>query len=84
MSHNSATQWGTADAEIKDHVLRNQSSKVVPLKPGVAENIAMHASPIARDFFLELISTSLVQSPLFLSKLLPSFSCVSYGYETEL
>ena len=30
---------------------------VLPLKPGQGQNIAMHASPTARDFFLELIFT---------------------------
>ena len=43
---------GTADAEIKDHLLGIQSSTVLPLKPGVGQNIAMHASATARDFFL--------------------------------
>ena len=34
----------------------------MPLKSGVGHNIATYASPTARDFFLELISTFLVHS----------------------
>ena len=43
---------GKADAEIKLHLLRTKSSKVLPVKPGVGQNIAMHVEPTARDFFL--------------------------------
>ena len=32
-----------------------QSSKVFSVKPGVGYNIAIHASPTARDFFLSKI-----------------------------
>ena len=57
-------QWCTADAEIKDPSVKNpELSKVFPLKPWVGQNIAMHASPIDRNFFLELIYTLLVHSP---------------------
>ena len=38
---------------------------VLPSKPGVIHNIAMHASPTAMEFFLELVSTFLVHSPSF-------------------
>ena len=31
---------------------RTQGSKVVPLKPGVGQYIAMHATPAAKDCFL--------------------------------
>ena len=55
----------------------DQSSKVLPLQPGIGQNIAMHALPAARDFVLELISTFLVHSPSFFSKTSPKFSCVS-------
>ena len=44
-------QWGAADAEITSHLLRTQSSKVLPLKPGVGQYIAIHAMSTARDFF---------------------------------
>ena len=36
------------------HLLRIQNSEVLPLKPGVRPTIAMHASPTARDMFLQL------------------------------
>ena len=33
--------------KLKPHLLRSQSSKVLPLKPGVGHDRAMHASPTA-------------------------------------
>ena len=42
-------QWGTADAE-KTHLLRTQSSKVLPFKPEAGPYTAMHATPTGRDF----------------------------------
>ena len=47
-------QWGAADAEIKVPSVRTQSLKlnVLPLKPGVGQYIAIHATLTARDFFL--------------------------------
>ena len=45
-------QWGAADAEIKSHLVRTQSLNVLPLKPGVSQYIAIHATLAARDFFL--------------------------------
>ena len=48
-----AQQWGAADAEIKrSHLMRTQSLKILPLKPGVGQYIAVHATLTARDFFL--------------------------------
>ena len=38
--------------KLKTNLFRTLRSKVLPLKPGVDQNIAMHASPTARDFFL--------------------------------
>ena len=38
--------------KLKSHLMRTQSLKVVPLKPGVGQYIAMHATLTARDFFL--------------------------------
>ena len=39
--------------KLRSHLLRKtQSSKVLPLKPGVGQYIAMHATATARDFFL--------------------------------
>ena len=51
--------------KLKTHLLRTYSSKVLPLKPGVGQNIALHASLTARYFFFELISTLPVHSPAF-------------------
>ena len=33
------------------HLLRTQSLNVLPLKPGVGQYMAIHATLIARDFF---------------------------------
>ena len=38
--------------KLKSHVLRTQSLKVLPLKPGVGQYIAIYATLTARDFFL--------------------------------
>ena len=38
--------------KLKSHLLRTQSLKVLTLKPGVGQYIAMHATLTARDFFL--------------------------------
>ena len=47
-------QWGAADAEIKVPPGENIELrlKVLPLKPGVDQYIAMHATFTARGFFL--------------------------------
>ena len=37
--------------KLKSYLLRTQSLKVLPLKPGVDQYIAIHATLIARDFF---------------------------------
>ena len=38
--------------KLKSHLMRTQSLKVLLLKPGVGQYIAMHATLTARDFFL--------------------------------
>ena len=38
--------------KLKSHLVRTQSSNVLTLKPGVGQNIAIHATLTARDFFL--------------------------------
>ena len=38
--------------KLKSHLMRTQSLKVLFLKPGVGQYIAMHATLTARDFFL--------------------------------
>ena len=50
--------------KIKSHLMRTQSLKVLPLKPGVGQYIAMHATLTAGISSL-LISTLPVHSPAF-------------------
>ena len=38
--------------KLKSHLVGTQSLNVLPLKPGVSEYIAIHATLTARDFFL--------------------------------
>ena len=38
--------------KLKSLLMRTQNLKVLPLKPGVGQDIAMHAMHTARDFFL--------------------------------
>ena len=38
--------------KLKSHLVRTQSLNVLPLKPGVGQNIAIQATLTARDFFL--------------------------------
>ena len=53
----------TRSGTLRTQKLRSPSAEnpeltnVLPLKPGVGQNIAMHASPAATNFFLVLIST---------------------------
>ena len=63
-------RYGTQ--KFKIHQLRTQSSKVLPLKPGVDPHIAMHTMPTARDFFLANLYASGPFTCIF-SKPLPEF-----------
>ena len=38
--------------KLKSHLVRTKSLKILPLKPGVSQDIAIHATLTARDFFL--------------------------------
>ena len=38
--------------KLKPHLVRAESLIVLPLKPGVGQYIAIHATRTARDFFL--------------------------------
>ena len=38
--------------KLKSHLLRTQSLKVLPLKPGADQHIAIHDTLTAREFFL--------------------------------
>ena len=69
--------WIVSVQKLKTHLWRTQSSKLLLLEPWGGQNMAMHATSAARDFFLKLIATLTVHSPAFFS---PSFSCVGCGY----
>ena len=64
--------------KLKSHLMRTQSLKILPLKPGVGQYIAIHATLIARDFYLSNFYPSGLFTCIF-SEPLPSFSCVSCG-----
>ena len=51
-------QWGAVDAEIKVPSGENTELKRSPLKPGVGQYIAIHATLTARDFFLAYFYSS--------------------------
>ena len=74
--------------KLKTHLLKTQSPKVLPLKPGVDQNIAMQASLTARGFFLELFFTRLpVHSPVFfqnLSRAFPVSAVANTGFRVGL
>ena len=44
--------------KLKSHLVRTQSLNVLPLKPGVGQYIAIHATLTAMDFFLAYFYTS--------------------------
>ena len=56
-----ALRWDTADAEFKVQEL----TKVLPLKLGLGQNIAMRDLLTAQNVFLVLTFTFTVRSPLF-------------------
>ena len=61
-------QWGAVDAEIKVPSVENTGLKVVPLKPGVGQYIAIHAALTARDFFLAYFCPSCPFTCIFSEK----------------
>ena len=65
----------TADAEISVPSVENpELTNVLPLKPGVGQNIAVHASPTARNFFHVLILPSRsIYLNFFAQNYLPTF-----------
>ena len=71
-------QWGTADAkiEVPPPIKNPELTNVLPFKPGVGQNIAMHASPAARNFFLVLFTTFMAHSHLIFSQSSPYFLTV--------
>ena len=63
---------------LKSHLVRTQSLNVLPLKPGVTQYIAIHATLTARDFFLAYFDTSGPFTCIFSQPLL-IFPCVGCG-----
>ena len=61
--------------KLKSHLVRTQSLNVLPLKPGVGQYIAIHATLAARDFFLAYFYPSGPFTWIF-PKTSPDFSCV--------
>ena len=59
--------------KLKSHLVRTQSLNALPLKPGVGQYIAIHATLTARDFFLAYFYTSGPFICIF-SKTSPDFS----------
>ena len=59
--------------KLKSHLMRTQSLNVLPLKSGVGQYIAIHATLTARDFFLAYFYTSRPFTCIF-SNTSPEFS----------
>ena len=59
--------------KLKSHLVRTHSLNVLPLKPGVGQYIAIHATLTARDFFLAYFYPSGSFTCIF-SKTSPDFS----------
>ena len=74
----SLPQLGAAGAEIKLPSGESTELKRFPLKPGVGQYIATHATLTARDFFLTYFYPSGSFTSFFF-KTSPNFSCVGCG-----
>ena len=59
--------------KLKSYLVGTQSLNVLPLKLGVGQYIAIHATLTASDFFLLFFPTLPVHSPAFFPKPLPIF-----------
>ena len=44
--------------KLKSHLMRAQSLNILPLKPGVGQYVAIHATLTARDFLLAYLYPS--------------------------
>ena len=64
--------------KLKPHLLRTQTLRVLPLKPGIGQNTAKHATLPARDFFPTNIYPSGPLTYIF-PKPLPRLSCGGCG-----
>ena len=65
-------QCGAVDQKLKSYLVRTQSLNILPLKPGVGQYIAIHATLTARDFFLAYFYPSNPFTSIF-SKTSPDF-----------
>ena len=65
--------------KLKSHLVRTPSLNLLALQPGVCQNIAIHATPTARDFFLPYFHPSDPFTCIF-SKTSPNISCVGCIY----
>ena len=68
--------------KLKSHLLRTQSLKVLPLKPGVGQYIALHATLTARYFFLANLYPSCLFTCIFylnLSRVFPVLAVANIG-----
>ena len=52
MTPSDPAQWVLWTQKLMAPLFRTQNSRVLPLKSGVGQNIALNASPTARDFFI--------------------------------
>ena len=68
-------RWGAADAEIIVSSIEITDLKVLPVKRGVGQYIAIHVTPTARDFFLSY-STLPMHSPAVFFFFFPNLSRV--------
>ena len=58
--------------KLKSHLVRTRSLNVLPLKPGVGQYIAIHATLTAREFFFAYFYLP-VHSPAFFPRTSPNF-----------
>ena len=70
--------WMLRTQKLKSHLVRTQSLHSLPLKLGVGQYTAIHATLNARDFFLAYFYSS-DQFTCITSKTSPDFFCVGCG-----
>ena len=68
-------QWGVRTQKLKPHLVKTQSLNGLPLEPGVAQYIAIHATLTARDFFLANFYPSGTFTCIFSQNLSRFFLC---------
>ena len=78
--------WELRTQKIKSHLLRTQSLNVLPLKPGIGQHIAIHATLTAMDillanFYLPAHSPAFFQN---LSRVFPVLAVADTGSSVGL